>query len=195
MLYDVDKIIYIGGGNRPTPNAELLDTSRAHPRWRPAAPMASPRRQHNATILADGTVLVTGGTRGAGFNNLGPGNRSMSPQDAFAQQAAVLKSAAGTKVVVGLAGTCPYGIAACWGGANEALGRLEGVQSVDPIPDTDALFRGSPAISQRQIWAVAVSRPSAVISVGVCSLGWWAARCMTNSPPGRGCRTARRCGR
>jgi hypothetical protein len=40
--------------------------------------------------------------------------------------------------VVGLAGTCPYGIAACWGGANEALGSLEGVQSVDPIPDTDA---------------------------------------------------------
>jgi hypothetical protein len=40
--------------------------------------------------------------------------------------------------VVGLTGTCPYGIAACWGGANEALGQLEAVQSVDPIPDTEA---------------------------------------------------------
>jgi hypothetical protein len=31
--------------------------------------MAFPRRQLNATILADGTVLVTGGTSGSGFND------------------------------------------------------------------------------------------------------------------------------
>ena len=31
-------------------------------------------------------------------------------------------------------GTCPYGIAACWGDANEALRSLEGVDYVDPIP-------------------------------------------------------------
>jgi hypothetical protein len=31
--------------------------------------MAQPRRQHNATILADGTVLVTGGSSASGFNN------------------------------------------------------------------------------------------------------------------------------
>jgi galactose oxidase len=31
--------------------------------------MAFARRQMNATILADGTVLVTGGTSGTGFNN------------------------------------------------------------------------------------------------------------------------------
>jgi len=343
VLYDVDKVIYIGGGNEPTANAELLDLSQAQPQWQPAAPMNFPRRQHNATILADGTVLVTGGTRSGGsgapqdFNNLDPGqpvhvaelwqpdsgrwtqlaaeavdrcyhstavllpdatvlsagggeffpveavkeendpldshedaqifsppylfkgtrpvissapdtvsygetfhvetaqasdiakvtwirlssvthafntgqrfnsvsfqtsaggldvtapssasvcppghymmflvNRpgvpsvakimqvmaltgaqaqasaaaqpealSISstapghrrPQDAFAQRAAVLGAATGTKVVVGLTGTCPYGIAACWGGANEALGRLEGVQFVDPIPETEA---------------------------------------------------------
>ena len=34
-------------------------------------------------------------------------------------------------------GNCPYGIAACWGGANEALRSLDGVQYVDPIPDGD----------------------------------------------------------
>jgi hypothetical protein len=46
-------------------------------------------------------------------------------------------AARGTRVVAGIMGTCPYGIAACWGGANEALRSLEGVEYVDPIPDGD----------------------------------------------------------
>ncbi|HEY2305242.1 MAG TPA: galactose oxidase-like domain-containing protein [Streptosporangiaceae bacterium] len=342
VLYDVDKVIYIGGGSPPTANAELLDMTQSQPTWQQTAPMSFPRRQHNATILPDGTVLVTGGTRSGGanapenFNNLDAGqpvhvaelwqpdtgswtqlaaeavdrcyhstavllpdatvlsagggeyflvegttendpldshrdaqifsppylfkgprpiissapdavsygetfqvetaqasdigkvtwirlssvthsfntgqrfnslafqpstggldvtapgspntcppghymmfllNRSgvpsaakimqvmepvgagvggaiaarsqvlsvsppppgqAAPRDAFAQRAAILGSSTGTKVVVGLTGTCPYGIAACWGGAHEALGRLEAVQAVDPIPDKEA---------------------------------------------------------
>ena len=79
VLYDTDKAIYIGGGNAPTAAAELIDFSQSAPSWTPAAAMNFPRRQHNATILADGTVLVTGGTRSGGsgppenFNNLDPG--------------------------------------------------------------------------------------------------------------------------
>jgi hypothetical protein len=57
------------------------------------------------------------------------------PQDAFAQRATIRAAASGTRVVAGITGTCPYGIAACWGGANEALRSLAGVQYVDPIPD------------------------------------------------------------
>jgi galactose oxidase len=83
VMYDVDKVIYIGGGNdqptlAPTANAEIIDLSEKAPQWQPAAAMHFPRRQHNGTILPDGTVLVTGGTRGGdgpnpGFNDLTPG--------------------------------------------------------------------------------------------------------------------------
>ena len=336
VLYDTDKAIYIGGGSPPTAAAELIDFSQSPPEWtnKPptVAPMNFPRRQHNATILADGTVLVTGGTRSGGsgppenFNNLDPGqpvhiaelwdpatgrwtelaaetvdrcyhstavllpdgrvlsagggefhpiegiqqqndpadshrdaqvfsppylfkgdrpvitnapdttpladtfhvetaqaadiakvtlirlssvthsfntgqrcatlafkvagdgldvtspkvcppghyllflvNRAgvpsvakiiqvtpgvaagpapakkaaaaappaaeAAPMDALALREAVHAAAAGTKVVVGLTGTCPYGISACWGGAYEALQQLDGVELVDPIPD------------------------------------------------------------
>jgi len=80
VLYDVDQVLFAGGGNPPTPNAETIDLSQAQLTWRAADPMNFPRRQHNATILPDGTVLVTGGTRGGGtpgtaeaFNDLDPG--------------------------------------------------------------------------------------------------------------------------
>jgi len=80
VLYDVDKVIFIGGGNAPTTDAETIDLSQALPAWTETGSMHFPRRQHNATILPDGTVLVTGGTRGGGpvgtpegFNDLDPG--------------------------------------------------------------------------------------------------------------------------
>ncbi len=78
VTYAVGKIIYIGGGNdqdngQPTDAVEVLDTTATPPVWRFTDPMAFRRRQHNATLLADGTVLVTGGTRGPGFNSLAPG--------------------------------------------------------------------------------------------------------------------------
>ena len=83
VMYDVGKVIYIGGGNdpgthTPTAAAEIIDLASPTPAWRPTGSMHHRRRQHNATILPDGTVLVTGGTRGgggknAGFNDLTPG--------------------------------------------------------------------------------------------------------------------------
>ena len=74
------KFSSLGGGNPPTANAETIDLSQAQLAWVATDPMNFPRRQHNATILPDGTVLVTGGTRGGGapgtaeaFNDLDPG--------------------------------------------------------------------------------------------------------------------------
>jgi hypothetical protein len=69
-MYDTGKVVFIGGGDSPTATAELLDLNRPSPTWSyTAGNMAQPRRQHNATILADGTVLVTGGSSASGFNN------------------------------------------------------------------------------------------------------------------------------
>ena len=94
-VYEPGKIIWTGGGNQPvmdnddnvimvdneptgppTKVAEIIDLndkSDKGPQWRHTSPMLYPRRQHNATTLPDGTVLVTGGTKGPGFNNVDDG--------------------------------------------------------------------------------------------------------------------------
>jgi Domain of unknown function (DUF1929) len=75
VMYAPGKILYVGGGKGPpydappTASAEVIDLNQSAPSWRPVAGMAFARRQTNATILADGSVLVTGGTSGSGFNN------------------------------------------------------------------------------------------------------------------------------
>jgi hypothetical protein len=69
VMYDYGKILLVGGGDPPTATAETIDLNAATPAWKNTAPMTIARRQHNATILADGTVLVTGGSSGAGFDN------------------------------------------------------------------------------------------------------------------------------
>jgi hypothetical protein len=41
-------------------------------------------------------------------------------------------------VVIGLSSTCPYGLAACWGGAHAGLKLLSGVAAVRPLADARA---------------------------------------------------------
>jgi galactose oxidase len=69
VMYDAGKIVFIGGG-APTNIVEVIDLNAPKPAWAVVAPMRFRRRQHNATLLADGTVLVTGGTQGGDFDNL-----------------------------------------------------------------------------------------------------------------------------
>jgi galactose oxidase len=69
VMYAPGKILYAGGGDPPTCSAEVIDLRNA-PAWRTIAPMHFARRQMNATLLADGQVLVTSGTSGPGFNDV-----------------------------------------------------------------------------------------------------------------------------
>ncbi|MDQ3622271.1 MAG: galactose oxidase early set domain-containing protein [Verrucomicrobiota bacterium] len=66
VMYDVGKVVIIGGGISPQKTAEMIDLTQPTTGWQPAGEMSIGRRHHNATILPDGTVLVTGGTSGTG---------------------------------------------------------------------------------------------------------------------------------
>jgi hypothetical protein len=86
VMYDVGKILYVGGGGNsgylqspdpkssaPTATAEVIDLNQASPAWQSTGSMAFARRHMNATILPDGQVLATGGTTGGGFVNINTG--------------------------------------------------------------------------------------------------------------------------
>jgi hypothetical protein len=71
VMYQPGKILIVGGGDPPTATAEMIDLNDPQATWHSAASMAFARRQHNATVLPDGKVLVTGGSSSPGF---GAGN-------------------------------------------------------------------------------------------------------------------------
>jgi hypothetical protein len=69
VMYDAGKILLVGGGNTPQTAAEKIDLNQGSgASWQSAGVLSVPRRQLNSTILADGTVLVTGGSNAVGFN-------------------------------------------------------------------------------------------------------------------------------
>jgi len=70
VTYDVGKVLVMGGGIPPKKSAEIIDLNAPMPKWSATNDMHFARRQLNATLLPDGTVLVTGGTQGLGFNDL-----------------------------------------------------------------------------------------------------------------------------
>jgi hypothetical protein len=81
-MYEPGKILVVGGGGystwptpdptsaTPTATAEKIDLKS--PTWQSAGSMSVPRRHLNSTILPDGQVLITGGTRGGGFVSIDP---------------------------------------------------------------------------------------------------------------------------
>jgi galactose oxidase-like protein len=73
VMYRPGKVMIVGGSDppdgAPTNTAEIIDLNQASPSWQYTDRMNFARRQLNATLLPDGTVLVTGGTSAAGFSN------------------------------------------------------------------------------------------------------------------------------
>jgi PKD repeat protein len=67
VTYEPGKVLIIGGGDPPVNSAETIDLNVGGA-WKATGSMQHARRQFNASVLADGKVLVTGGTNAAGFN-------------------------------------------------------------------------------------------------------------------------------
>ncbi|PQE33369.1 hypothetical protein CJF32_00006665 [Rutstroemia sp. NJR-2017a WRK4] len=86
-MYDSGKIIYVGGGGgddvEPTKIAEIIDLNvpkNEKPEWKKTSDIGHGRRHSFATTLPDGTVLVTAGTQGKGFNDLSEGQPVHEPE-------------------------------------------------------------------------------------------------------------------
>jgi hypothetical protein len=75
VTYDTGKVLVMGGSTcnsysttcttLPTKTAEIIDLNSSTPTWKYTGSMAYARRLHNATLLADGKVLVSGGSSGS----------------------------------------------------------------------------------------------------------------------------------
>jgi hypothetical protein len=73
VYYD-GKVMIAGGdgslSNAPATNtAEVIDLTASNPQWTNTSSLAFARRQFNLTLLPDGKVLATGGSKGFGFDN------------------------------------------------------------------------------------------------------------------------------
>jgi galactose oxidase-like protein/Big-like domain-containing protein len=72
-IYDIGKMLVAGGGPS-TKDTRVIDFNGATPQVSATAPMANGRRQFNLTVLADGSVLATGGnSSGASLVDLSAG--------------------------------------------------------------------------------------------------------------------------
>ena len=77
VTYAPGKLLIIGGGDPPVNTAEVVDLN-TRSAWTPTGSMQYARRQFNALVLADGKVLVVGGTNAPGFNN--PAGSILAPE-------------------------------------------------------------------------------------------------------------------
>jgi hypothetical protein len=120
VLYDDGKVIAVGGGDPPVATAEVIDLSAPSPAWRVLADtLASPRRQINATLLADGKVLVTGGSSLPGFNEPAGAVHAAEVWDPATEQFTTLASCTRYRGYHSTAVLLPDARVLCAGGDNE----------------------------------------------------------------------------
>jgi hypothetical protein len=119
------KVLYVGGGGGtcptlPNSSAEIIDLHATNPAWRYVGSMTYRRRQINATILANGTVLVTGGTSACGFND---GSGALYPAELWdpgTEQWSVMASAGVPRTYHSVAVLLPDGRVLTGGGNNQS---------------------------------------------------------------------------
>jgi hypothetical protein len=70
VMYEEGKVLWAGGDDPPTAAAEVIDLNDANPTWRFTGSLLQPRKQHDLTLLPDGTVLATGGSNLPGHDNI-----------------------------------------------------------------------------------------------------------------------------
>ncbi|MFJ2831038.1 Kelch-like protein 17 [Streptomyces sp. NPDC087263] len=74
VLLKNNKVLLVGGSDAAsaaTNKTALFDQTGTTPKWTAGPRMQSPRRLHTVTLLADGKVLVTGGTSGSSPTSAG----------------------------------------------------------------------------------------------------------------------------
>ena len=102
VMYRPGQVLILGGSDppdgAPTPTAEVIDLTRPAPTWRFTGPMTHARRQFNATLLPDGSVLATGGTSAAGFSDPAGAVRAAEVWDPTTEAWSVLASNQVTRV-------------------------------------------------------------------------------------------------
>lgn len=69
-MYDVGKLLIAGGAQPATNSAVVVDINGSAPVVSATGSMANARRHGNLTILADGSVLATGGYAGSEFTDI-----------------------------------------------------------------------------------------------------------------------------
>jgi hypothetical protein len=108
-------------------------------------------------------AATTGAARPAAFTAL----HVLGPVE---KDVAIVAKAKRPPVLVGLTATCPYGLAACWGGAYSALSRLPGVEIVRPIADAKdslaILYLNNDGLPDVQNW------PANFARLANASYGW-----------------------
>ncbi len=69
-MYDIGRILVAGGGSTASNSAVTIDLNGASPATAATSPMAFRRRQHNLSMLPDGSVLAVGGMTTNGLVDL-----------------------------------------------------------------------------------------------------------------------------
>lgn len=80
VMYDAGKILVVGGGDPPTATAEVIDVNGGGNVRHTVGSMAVGRRHMNATLLADGSILATGGSNASGFNTAPTDSRVLAAE-------------------------------------------------------------------------------------------------------------------